>query len=168
MINILFFFYLSKIFGLAPFALQVESIVNRKTCLKILWRIPTFLMIFFYTICVCSIFYKNKLISEISNTANWIQVEFFSFFIKNIFLEIPLQFIPNASIFFIVLVAADRSRATIQSIGFLVFELDNKLKCYQVSHVASNKRIKRLAVFASFRKSDFLPRLISFMSISHS
>lgn len=72
-----------------------------------------------------------------------------------IFLKNNSQFIPNSSIFFIVLVAADRSRDTIQSLGFLVYELDQKLKCYQVSHVASNKRIKRLSIFASFRKNYF-------------
>jgi hypothetical protein len=33
-----------------------------------------------------------------------------------------------------------------------MYELDQKLKRYQVSHVASNTRIKRLAIFASIRE----------------
>ena len=73
MISILYFFHLAKFFGLTPFMLQVDG-KNQKASLRFLVRIPTFLMIFFYSICICSIFWKNKAVSEISNTANWIQV----------------------------------------------------------------------------------------------
>lgn len=73
MISILYFFHLAKFFGLTPFMLQVDG-KNQKPSLRFLVRIPTFLMIFFYSICICSIFWKNKAVSEISNTANWIQV----------------------------------------------------------------------------------------------
>lgn len=73
MISILYFFHLAKFFGLTPFMLQVDG-KNHKPSLRFLVRIPTFLMIFFYSICICSIFWKNKAVSEISNTANWIQV----------------------------------------------------------------------------------------------
>ncbi|KAL7017683.1 hypothetical protein ACKWTF_010482 [Chironomus riparius] len=131
MISILYFFHLAKFFGLTPFMLQVDG-KNQKPSLRFLVRIPTFLMIFFYSICICSIFWKNKAVSEISNTANWI------------------QFIPNSAIFFIVLVAADRSRYTIQSVGVLIQELDQKLQALQISYGASHYRIKRLSIFAVF------------------
>lgn len=72
--NILYFFYLAKAFGLAPYTLQVDTKHSRFAAIA--WRIPTFLMICLYSIFVCSIFWKHKTVSEISNTANWIQVEF--------------------------------------------------------------------------------------------
>lgn len=156
MISILYFFHLAKFFGLTPFMLQVDG-KNQKPSLRFLVRIPTFLMIFFYSICICSIFWKNKAVSEISNTANWIQVSinFFWWLRKLHTKNCPLncsQFIPNSAIFFIVLVAADRSRNTIQSVGVLIQELDQKLQALQISFGASHYRIKRLSIFAVFSK----------------
>lgn len=75
MINILIFFYLAKAFGLAPYHLQVD--VKRSRVAAFVVRIPTFLMMFCYAMLVCSIFWKNKAVSEISNTVNWIQVKLF-------------------------------------------------------------------------------------------
>lgn len=73
MMNISHFFYLAKAFGLAPYHLQVD--VKRSRAAAFAVRIPTFLMMFCYAILVCSIFWKNKAVSEISNTVNWIQVK---------------------------------------------------------------------------------------------
>lgn len=89
-------------------------------------------MIALYSLCICSIFWRNKPVSEISNTANWI------------------QFLPNALIFFIVLVAADRSRFTMQSIADLIYELDQKLNIFQISYGSSSRRLKRLSICATF------------------
>lgn len=77
-----------------------------------------------------------------------------------------LQFVPNAVIFFIVLVMADRSRDTIQSIGFLVSELDQKLRLFQVSYNHSQMRIKRLSLFASFGNNLWI-RAIAILINSH-
>lgn len=79
---------------------------------------------------------------------------------KTFFFHLP-QFIPNATIFFIVLVTAERSRLTIQSVGQLVHALDQKLKLFHVSFAGSHRRIKRLSLFASFRnkftKRQYVP-----------
>jgi len=64
---------------------------------------------------------------------------------------IPPQFIPNSLIFFIVLVSAECSRYTIQAVGQLIHELDQKLKLFQISFSNSQRRIKRLSIFAAFR-----------------
>jgi hypothetical protein len=62
------------------------------------------------------------------------------------------QFIPNAVIFFIVLVTAESSRLTIQSVGYWIAELDLKLKYFHVSFTRSNNRTKQLSLFALLRK----------------
>lgn len=72
--NILCFFYLTKVFGLAPYKLQVD--VKHSRVASVFCRLPTFLMIILYSVLVCSIFWKNKAVSDISNTVNWIQVNF--------------------------------------------------------------------------------------------
>lgn len=157
MINISSLFLLAKIFGLAPYTLQVD--VKRSRIVSFFQRIPTFLMIFLYSTLVCSIFWKSKVASEISNTVNWIQVNILIRKIvvrwrnfKHIFLVFArLQFIPNAVIFFIVILSAENSRETIQSVGILIHEMDQKLKLFQVSFTTSHKRIKRLSLFATFR-----------------
>lgn len=77
MINISCFFCLAKIFGLAPFALNAHTESKNGRIGSFIHRIPTFMMIFLYAIFVCSIFWKKRTMSEISNTANWIQVTHF-------------------------------------------------------------------------------------------
>lgn len=156
MINISCFFYLAKVFGLAPYTLQVG--VKHSRLVSAFIRAPTFLMILLYAVLVCSIFWKNQAVSEISNTVNWIQVNFYvdgKMFsvtrISSILLLHP-QFIPNATIFFIILVSAENSRSTVQSVGILIHVLDQKLRLFKVSFAGSNKRTKRLSLFASFRK----------------
>lgn len=75
MINISCFFYLAKAVGLAPYSLQVSVKHSRvaSAFLRFLRIFPTVL----YSLLVCSIFWKNKAASEISNTVNWIQVSLF-------------------------------------------------------------------------------------------
>lgn len=63
------------------------------------------------------------------------------------------QFIPNATIFFIVLVAADRSRLTIQSVGYFIHALDQKLGLLKVSFTNSHIRTRQLSLFALFRNA---------------
>lgn len=155
MINISYFFRLAKVFGLAPYTLQVQLDQKQKRFDALLSRVPTFLMIILYAIFVCSIFWKNKAVSQISNTANWIQVKLKisreMIWILNSFHS---QFIPNALIFFVVLVTAENSRQTIQSVGVLVSELDLRMKFFQVSFTRSYNRTKQLSLFALWRKSN--------------
>jgi hypothetical protein len=72
--NISYFFPVAKLFGLAPYSLEVQSDQKPNRFASLISRILTFLMIVFYATFVCSIFWKSETASEISNTANWIQV----------------------------------------------------------------------------------------------
>lgn len=151
MINIWHFFYLAKVFGLAPYHLQVDVKRNRVAAFVV--RIPTFLMMFCYAMLVCSIFWKNKAVSEISNTVNWIQVKLFG--AENIFAprnaeNFRPQFVPNSTIFFIVLLTAEGSRRTIESVGTLIQGLDQKLKTLNISFVATSKRVRKASIAATF------------------
>lgn len=151
--NIAGFFLLAKLFGLAPYSLEINSDQKPKRISSLISRIPTFTMIVFYSIFICSIFWKSRATSEISNTANWIQVKSRSWIVTWI-LKYFSQFIPNSLIFFIVLVTAESSRLTIQAVSGWIAELDLRLSFFHVSFARSNKRIKQLSLFALFRKSN--------------
>ncbi|KAG5673017.1 hypothetical protein PVAND_003095 [Polypedilum vanderplanki] len=140
------FLYIAKAFGLMPFPLNYIADEKKKYIrFKFLHRIPTLIMLIFYVICVSSILWKNRTSSEISNTANWI------------------QFIPNSIIFFIVLITADRSRFTIQSVGKMIYDLDNKLHPLTISCKTSQDKTKNISLFAALRK---LKIFVKFLEIN--
>ena len=65
------FYYLTLIFGLAPYTMYAKSKKLGCVCLKI---IPTFYMLTLYIFFVLSFFWQKKKYSEISGAANLIQV----------------------------------------------------------------------------------------------
>lgn len=71
--NIAPLYNLAFITGVAPYSLNTNSTKHKKVS-SIVLRLPTYLMIIFYSICVCSVFWKQNALSELSATANWIQV----------------------------------------------------------------------------------------------
>ena len=71
--NIAPLYNLAFMTGVAPYSLDTQSAKHKKIP-SIVLRLPTYLMVIFYSICVCSVFWKQNALSELSATANWIQV----------------------------------------------------------------------------------------------
>ncbi|CAO1440990.1 unnamed protein product, partial [Diamesa serratosioi] len=126
--NIAPLYNLAFMAGVAPYSLDAQSVKHKKVP-SIILRLPTYLMIIFYSICVCSVFWKQNALSELSATANWI------------------QFIPNAVIFIIILINGERTKTIIGSVGIVVEQLDDKLRLFQISFTRSYIRTKRTTIF---------------------
>lgn len=125
------FYYLTRIVGISPFAMEIKK--RNRILNDLLLTFPTFLALTGYSISLGSIFWKsgNKS-ADISAAANWI------------------QFVPNCIAYIMALVLAFQKRKLVQEIitSFLLCDVQIK-EFLGVSLWKSNRKTMFFSLFAS-------------------
>ncbi|XP_053690866.1 gustatory and pheromone receptor 32a-like [Sabethes cyaneus] len=125
------FYYLSKLFGLAPFPLDgnIASDGARFSAHREL--LPACIAMLLYTSTLVSILWNSGIDSTISNTANWI------------------QFIPNSYAYLFAIVFAIRKRAVISDILYTFDLYDERLHSqFGISHTDIKRKVKWVSLMA--------------------